>query len=97
MLTAEFSVKLGFVLFGKAHGHLLDCLLPNLGPSAGLDLLVMLVSLHVVSVAACVIHHAMGLTDAQIMCLLRWNSNAFMTSLLGQRRCPFQPTEHCFL
>jgi hypothetical protein len=32
-------------------------------------------------VGACVILHAMGFTDVQIMWLLRWNSAAFMTYL----------------
>jgi hypothetical protein len=34
-----------------------------------------------VRVGACVILHAMGFTDVQIMWLLCWNSNAFMTYL----------------
>jgi hypothetical protein len=32
-------------------------------------------------VGACVLFHAMGFTDVQIMWLLRWKSNAFMTYL----------------
>jgi hypothetical protein len=38
-------------------------------------------SSHSLRVGACVILHAMGFTDVQIMWLLRWNSNAFMTYL----------------
>jgi hypothetical protein len=38
-------------------------------------------SSHSLRVGACVILHAMGFTDVQIMWLLRWNSTAFMTYL----------------
>jgi hypothetical protein len=38
-------------------------------------------SSHSLRVGACVILHAMGFTDTQIMWLLRWKSNAFMTYL----------------
>ena len=38
-------------------------------------------SSHSLRVGACVILHAMGFTDVQIMWLLRWNSAAFMTYL----------------
>jgi hypothetical protein len=38
-------------------------------------------SSHSLRVGACVLLHAMGFTDVQIMWLLRWMSNAFMTYL----------------
>jgi hypothetical protein len=38
-------------------------------------------SSHSLRVGACILLHAMGFTDVQIMWLLRWKSNAFMTYL----------------
>jgi hypothetical protein len=52
----------------------------NLDPIADAKSLT-LWSSHSLRVGACVILHAMGFTDVQIMWLLRWRSNAFMTYL----------------
>jgi hypothetical protein len=38
-------------------------------------------SSHSLRIGACVILHALGFTDTQIMWLLHWKSNAFMTYL----------------